>query len=1104
MADMKTGIFAKNVQKRLSRAQEKVLQKLGKADETKDEQFEEYVQNFKRQETEGTRLQRELRAYLAAIKGMQEASLKLTESLHEVYEPDWYGRDDVKMVGENRISKRSRKLVDYDSARHHLEALQNAKRRDEGRITKAEEEFQKAQKVFEDFNTDLQEELPSLWARRIGFYVNTFKNISGLEAKFHKEITGLCHRLFEVMTKLGEQHADKAFTIQGAPSDSGPLRIAKTPSPPEEVSYIPSPLASPNHTLAPVSSPGPARPKSPSQLRKGPPVPPLPKLTPSKELQQENIISFFEDNFAPEINVTTPSQMDDTTEERKEESLLDLDFDPFKPEVASVGITQSHSPMSQTLPWDLWTTNNELVHPPPNSSKRLSLCILTHANIPACGLAEEKSTAQNYIALARLDHHSKRDRQEAPNDNEDSNIISLGGQTDFACEKEVFLSEFSEENMEDKQSTDATSFQNISDDSVFEDTHGQEDKDYENENSMLTLLNPCDKELKKSMTLCNKSQEHIFFTVQANEVKQLDCLLKDRGTNYNNDTNAGAENTALLDEMVQRRCISSDASTGEESIHADCQTDIVINVQVRHMLTLAEVHETTCLPAYQIPVEGYVNEDTSTNISVLNSFGDDNQNVFEPWKKNPGNCNIDIQESDETVNVYRGALSYGNTSRQLVLQEGYALVNTDVILSGTGLNEYFDLDKDAIWPQNWDPSCTTDSRDRFYLKECKMHEFSMGDQNLAWNSETSTYVEHNKENVILQSMAMNQTCSNYQDIDYSHQATSCLRNSKFASSECPTNPRDNEANNSDLSEDEIANRRYGFIYQELEHRKEETSSGAFNGFTQPDTSTSVFTVQTETREDDIKESNVGASDETNTDDTQPYTNVPAEEDTAVEENSNVPSEDTKDVEQNELEEKIVEKTEPEDVKTVEEDETAETEDSKIENETKEEVIIESEQDAAEETKPDKQNGAEDAGTTQDIVCIPSVVIEPASNHEDESENEGALNTYVKDAVEENEFNDVLDSTAVQTQSLKEQFPETSQGIPPGFLYKVEVLHDFEAANEDELDLKRGDIVLVITSVAAADQEAGWLTGIKESDWLQNRVSETGKGLFPENFTRKLE
>ncbi|KFO10671.1 Amphiphysin, partial [Balearica regulorum gibbericeps] len=340
---------------------------------------------------EGSRLQRELRGYLAAIKGMQDASKKLTESLHEVYEPDWYGREDVKMIGEKcdelwedfhqklvdgslltldtylgqfpdiktRIAKRSRKLVDYDSARHHLEALQSSKRKDEGRITKAEEEFQKAQKVFEEFNTDLQEELPSLWSRRVGFYVNTFKNVSSLEAKFHKEIALLCHKLYEVMTKLGDQHADKAFTIQGAPSDSGPLRIAKTPSPPEEVSPLPSPTASPNHMLAPAS-PAPARPKSPTQLRKGPPVPPLPKLTPTKELQQENIINFFDDNFVPEINVTTPSQTE-VPEAKKEESLLDLDFDPFKPEVVSTGVT--HSPMSQTLPWDLWTTSSELVQP---------------------------------------------------------------------------------------------------------------------------------------------------------------------------------------------------------------------------------------------------------------------------------------------------------------------------------------------------------------------------------------------------------------------------------------------------------------------------------------------------------------------------------------------------------------------------------------------------------------------------------------------------------------------------------------------------------------------------------------------------------------------
>ncbi|XP_062922887.1 amphiphysin isoform X2 [Mobula hypostoma] len=402
MADnIKTGVFAKNVQKRLNRAQEKVLQKLGKADETRDEQFEGFVQNFKKQEAEGCRLQRELRGYLTAVKGMQEASTKLTESLHDVYEPEWYGRDDIKTLGQNsdslwadfhqklvdqalltldtylgqfpdiktRIAKRSRKLVDYDCARHHLESLQHSKRRDDSKLVKAEEEFQKAQKVFEELNTDLQDELPSLWSSRVGFYVNTFRNITCIESKFHKEVAVLCHKLYEIMSKLGEQHADKAFTIQGAPSDSGPLRISKTPTPPEELSPPSSPVTSPNHTLAPVVvSPAhtPTRPKSPSQLRKGPPVPPPPKLTPTKELQPENIINFFEDNFVPEINVTSSSQPEQPATQPGE-SLLDMDFDPFKPDQTSTA-TQSQSPHAQTLPWDLWEANTELVQPMPSAA----------------------------------------------------------------------------------------------------------------------------------------------------------------------------------------------------------------------------------------------------------------------------------------------------------------------------------------------------------------------------------------------------------------------------------------------------------------------------------------------------------------------------------------------------------------------------------------------------------------------------------------------------------------------------------------------------------------------------------------------------------------
>ena len=45
--------------------------------------------------------------------------------------------------------------------------------------------------------------------------------------------------------------------------------------------------------------------------------------------------------------------------------------------------------------------------------------------------------------------------------------------------------------------------------------------------------------------------------------------------------------------------------------------------------------------------------------------------------------------------------------------------------------------------------------------------------------------------------------------------------SQIASTESSASPQDNDTNNSDLSEDEIANQRYGMLYQEIEADKEE-------------------------------------------------------------------------------------------------------------------------------------------------------------------------------------------------------------------------------------------------------------------------------------------
>ncbi|XP_031999718.1 bridging integrator 2 isoform X2 [Hylobates moloch] len=266
------GLFAKQVQKKFSRAQEKVLQKLGKAVETKDERFEQSANNFYQQQAEGHKLYKDLKNFLSAVKVMHESSKRVSETLQEIYSSEWDGHEELKaIVGNNdllwedyeekladqavrtmenyvaqfseikeRIAKRGRKLVDYDSARHHLEAVQNARKKDEAKTAKAEEEFNKAQTVFEDLNQELLEELPILYNSRIGCYVTIFQNISNLRDVFYREMSKLNHNLYEVMSKLEKQHSNKVFVVKGLSS-----RRSLVISPPVRTATVSSPLTSP-------------------------------------------------------------------------------------------------------------------------------------------------------------------------------------------------------------------------------------------------------------------------------------------------------------------------------------------------------------------------------------------------------------------------------------------------------------------------------------------------------------------------------------------------------------------------------------------------------------------------------------------------------------------------------------------------------------------------------------------------------------------------------------------------------------------------------------------------------------------------------------------
>ncbi|XP_048090200.1 myc box-dependent-interacting protein 1b isoform X8 [Alosa alosa] len=284
--NVSAGKLAINMQKRLTRAQEKVMQKLGKADETRDTAFEEGVSNFNKQMVEGAKLQKDLKAYLLAVKTMHEASKRLQDCLAEMYEPDWFGKEEVDSIAEdtdmlwidfhqklvdsaiinldsymaqfpeikNRIAKRDRKLVDFDSARHHVASLQKGKKKDEVKIAKpvtilekaapgwaqgmiaahqvaqtnlsrnqAEEELGRAQKVFEELNVELQDELPTLWNSRVGLYVTTFQSMAGVTEKFHKEMGKLSQNLNDVMGKLEDQrNINEAASNHNTESDTIP------------------------------------------------------------------------------------------------------------------------------------------------------------------------------------------------------------------------------------------------------------------------------------------------------------------------------------------------------------------------------------------------------------------------------------------------------------------------------------------------------------------------------------------------------------------------------------------------------------------------------------------------------------------------------------------------------------------------------------------------------------------------------------------------------------------------------------------------------------------------------------------------------------------
>jgi len=85
------------------------------------------------------------------------------------------------------ISKRNKKLLDYDSARSKLKKVVDKPSEDATKLPKAQQEHDDAKEVFEVMNEQLVQELPQLMDLRIPYFDPSFEAMIRMQCKFAEE-----------------------------------------------------------------------------------------------------------------------------------------------------------------------------------------------------------------------------------------------------------------------------------------------------------------------------------------------------------------------------------------------------------------------------------------------------------------------------------------------------------------------------------------------------------------------------------------------------------------------------------------------------------------------------------------------------------------------------------------------------------------------------------------------------------------------------------------------------------------------------------------------------------------------------------------------------
>ncbi|PCH43640.1 BAR-domain-containing protein [Wolfiporia cocos MD-104 SS10] len=212
--------------KSMNRAGTTLLQKTGQIERTVDRDFAEEEAKYKTFEKECQALQKDSKGYLDAMRAMTAAQGRLADTIDVFYgaadkssegamaahaykraiddldtgvgrELDAPYRTTVmeplgKMnayfpVVNEHISKRNKKLLDYDAARSKMNKLINKPSDDPTKLPKAQQEHDDAKEVFDMLNEQLIAELPQLLDLRVPFFDPSFEAMIRMQCKFAEE-----------------------------------------------------------------------------------------------------------------------------------------------------------------------------------------------------------------------------------------------------------------------------------------------------------------------------------------------------------------------------------------------------------------------------------------------------------------------------------------------------------------------------------------------------------------------------------------------------------------------------------------------------------------------------------------------------------------------------------------------------------------------------------------------------------------------------------------------------------------------------------------------------------------------------------------------------